>query len=230
MKKEILSNLDSTNLLKMKLQFFADPDGGDDNTNPDGNDENHGGDGGSGGSEIELPKTQAELDAAINRANQKAIENARKGMFSQEDVQAEIQKALQKEKDYADLSEAERKQKEFDDQVAEFNKKQEEFKKQQLENQIEKDMIRKGLPVLAGEGNDEFSFATLFAQSGDSEQALKAVGAYEKAFKEAVAAEVKESLKQPAPGAGGGSGTTSQSYGERVGKRKQKQNGPIFGK
>lgn len=230
MKKEILSNLDSTNLLRMKLQFFADPDGGDDNTNPDGNDENHGGDGGSGGSEIELPKTQAELDAAINRANQKAIENARKGMFSQEDVQAEIQKALQKEKDYADLSEAERKQKEFDDQVAEFNKKQEEFKKQQLENQIEKDMIRKGLPVLAGEGNDEFSFATLFAQSGDSEQALKAVGAYEKAFKEAVAAEVKESLKQSAPGAGGGSGTTSQSYGERVGKRKQKQNGPIFGK
>ncbi|TLQ06057.1 DUF4355 domain-containing protein [Marinilactibacillus psychrotolerans] len=228
MKEKILSNLDSANSLKMKLQFFADPDGGDDNANPDGDDKGSE-NGGDGGSEVELPKTQAELDAAINKANHKAIKNATKGLLTEEQANERIQVALKKEKDYSSLSDDERKQREWEDQKNQFEKEKADFERQKLETQIEKDMIRKGLPVLAGEGDDEFSFATLFAQSGDSEQALKAVGAYEKAFKEAVAAEVKESLKQSAPGAGGGNGTATQNYGERVGKRKQKQNGPIFG-
>lgn len=227
LKKSILSNLNNSNLLKMHLQYFAE-DGGD-----GGEDDPKGGSAGDGddknleGAGVELPKTQAELDAAINKANQKAIKNATKGLLTEDDVEARIKAALKKEKDYSALSDDERKQKEWDDEKAKFEKEKADFARQKLEAQIEKDMIRKGLPVMAGEGDQEFSFATLFAQSGDSEQALKAVGAYEKAFNEAVAAKVKDSLKQAAPGVGG-TGTKVQSVGERLGKNRQKETGTIF--
>lgn len=206
-------------LLKMNLQFFAESPAGDEppaDDNP--------GDGGeppkgSVNSEVNLPQTQAELDAAINKANQKAIENARKGMFTKEDVQAEIQKALKKEKDYGELSESERREKELEDKEKALEAKEAEFNFNKRVQEIQGDLINKKLPM---------EFAELIAKGTESnEQALGIVSEIETKFNEAVAAQVKESLKQPTPGAHSASGKVN-SLGKRLAQGKQNYNGQIF--
>lgn len=215
--------------LPMNIQFFADePEdngGNEKNSNEeekqnDNPEEDNGGD---------LPKSHSELDALINKSNQKAIENARKGLHTQEDVQAEIQKALKKEKEYADLSEEERERREWEEERNRFLKEKENFEREKLETSITADLVKKGLPASIEIDGDEYNFPSLFAQNNDPEQALKAVGAFEKAFKSAIAAQVKEEMKQPSPGTSA-SGTQTQNYGAKIGKKVGKQNEPVFDK
>lgn len=206
-------------LLKVNLQFFAEPPAGDEPPADDNPGDGGGQPKGSANSEVNLPQTEAELDAAINKANQKAIENARKGLFTKDDLQAEVQKALQKEKDYGDLSESERKQKELDDKVKEFEAKEAEFNFNKRVQDIQGDLINKKLPV---------EFAELIAKGSESnEQALETVSTIETKFNEAVAAQVKDSLKQPTPGAHSSSGKAN-SLGKRLAQGKQNYNGQIF--
>ena len=101
MEKQQLLALNARN-----LQFFAeggesggaDAGGNDSGLNNDaGNNDAHETD-----PAFEGPKTQSELDSIINKSNQKALENYKKGEAQR--IQDAIAEALKKEKDYSQLS------------------------------------------------------------------------------------------------------------------------------
>ena len=161
------------------------------------------------------PTSQSEYDAAVNKAVQKALANA--NASKAQDIQAAVQEALKKEKNYAQLSEQERQVKEFEDQRAEFEKEKAEFAHAQLVVQIKEDLVGKSLPV---------EFAETLALFGSTEKVLEEVGKLEGAFKVAVAEEVKASVRQRTPGASGSVGESS-NYGEMLGKGAGSLGGPI---
>lgn len=171
--------------------------------------------------ETELPTSQSELDALINKANQKAIENAKKGLFTKEQVQQMVQDEISKEKEYADLSEDERKKREFEEEKSEFEKQKAEFEYDKLITDVKADLVERGLPT---------NFAETLAVKGDKEQSLSAVVEFEKAFKQALAEERKNDYKQNIPGSGGGTGSESKSLGAELGKKNKNRNKSIFKK
>lgn len=204
-------------LLMMNLQMFAKADetggGTPDPETEIETEENEG--------ETQLPTNQSELDALINKANQKAIENAKKGLFTKEQVQQMVQDEISKEKEYADLSEDERKQREFEEQKSEFEKQKAEFEYDKLITDVKADLVERGLPT---------NFAETLAVKGDKEQSLSAVVEFEKAFKQALAEERKNDYKQNIPGSGGGTGGESKSLGAELGKKNKNRNKSIFKK
>lgn len=157
------------------------------------------GDDGENSSTFKAPQSQSELDSLTNKAVQKALENYKAG------EQERIAEAIKKEKDYANLSAAERAKKEFEDQQKLLAEEKAAFEHEKLVIQVEKDLVAKGLPS---------DFAELLAV-GDAETSLANVGKFETAFNAAVNAKVKESLRQPAP-ATGGNGTTQTNYGAKL--------------
>ena len=139
---------------------------------------------------FEVPKTQSELDSIINKSNQKALDNYKKGEAQR--IQDAIAEALKKEKDYSQLSEEERAKREFEDKQKAFAEERAKFEHDKLVVQVEKDLVSKGLPA---------EFAELFALD-TAENSLKKVGEFEAVFNQAVAEAVKVSLRQKAPGIG----------------------------
>lgn len=139
------------------------------------------------------PKTQSELDSIINKSNQKALENYKKGEGQR--IQNAIAEALKKEKDYSQLSEEERAKREFEDSKKAFAEEKAKFEHDKLVVQVEKDLVSKGLPA---------GFAELFALD-NAENSLKKVGEFEAVFNQAVAEAVKVSLRQRTPGVGASS-------------------------
>ena len=214
MEKELLA------LNMRNLQFFADgADGGtDDNGAASGAD--NGDNGANNGADdnnqaFKGPQSQSELDSLTNKAVQKALENYKKG--EQERIEQRIAEALEKEKDYANLSAAERAKREFEDSKSAFEQEKAQFEHEKLVVQVEKDLVSKGLPS---------DFAELLAV-GDAEQALKQVSNFEKAFNDAVNAKVKVSLRQPAPNAGG-NGASQTNYGASLAKNSIKTGEKLF--
>lgn len=160
---------------------------------------------------FKAPQSQSELDSLTNKAVQKALENYKAG------EQKRIAEAIKKEKDYANLSAAERAQQEFEDQKALLAKEKAEFEHEKLVVQVEKDLVAKGLPA---------EFAEMLAV-GDAETALAQVGKFETAFNAAVNAKVKESLRQPAPKEGG-NGSNQTNYGARLAEGSLSTGGELF--
>lgn len=152
---------------------------------------------------FEVPKTQSELDSIINKSNQKALDNYKKGEAQR--IQDAIAEALKKEKDYSQLSEEERAKREFEDKQKAFAEEKAKFERDKLVIQVEKDLVSKGLPA---------EFAELFALD-NAENSLKKVGEFEAVFNQAVAEAVKVSLRQKAPGIGASS-VKQTNYGANL--------------
>lgn len=197
------------------LQLFAE---GGDNGGNSGAGENTGdqesektGNDGENSSGFKAPQSQSELDSLTNKAVQKALEKYKAG------EKERIAEAIKKEKDYANLSAAERAKKEFEEQQASFAKEKEAFEHEKLVVQVEKDLVSKGLPA---------EFAELLAV-GNAETALEQVSKFETAFNAAVNAKVKESLRQPAP-ASGGSGSAQTNYGAKLADGSVATGGKLF--
>ena len=192
MEKQQLLALNARN-----LQLFADggETGGTDAGGNDGdlnnNTENNSAQ--ETNSAFDGPKTQSELDSIINKSNQKALENYKKG--EEQRIQNAIAEALKKEKDYSQLSEEERAKREFEDSKKAFAEEKAKFEHDKLVVQVEKDLVSKGLPA---------GFAELFALD-NAENSLKKVGEFEAVFNQAVAEAVKVSLRQRTPSVGGSS-------------------------
>lgn len=192
MEKQQLLALNARN-----LQFFAEggESGGADAGGNDGGLNNDAGNNDAHETDpaFEGPKTQSELDSIINKANQKALDNYKKGEAQR--IQDAIAEALKKEKDYSQLSEEERAKREFEDSKKAFAEEKAKFEHDKLVVQVEKDLVSKGLPA---------EFAELFALD-TAENSLKKVGEFEAVFNQAVAEAVKVSLRQKAPGVGASS-------------------------
>lgn len=216
-------------LLKMDLQFFAEnPEGGNEpdpkDENPrdeDPGNENPGDENPEDKGEVELPTTQSELDALINKSNQAAIKNATKDLYTKDEVQAMVRDEINKEKEYSELSDEERRQRELEDERNQFKKEKAEFEYDKLIIDVKSDLVERGLPA---------TFAETLAVEGDKEKSLEAVVEFEKAFKQALAEERKNDFKQDIPGAGGGGGGNSKSLGAKLGEKNRNRNKSIFNK
>lgn len=113
-------------LMKIDLQFFAEPDPEPepDNDKQDPKDDS-------------ITMTQSELDAEINKANQKAIDNAKKGMVSEDYMQQQIQDAIKKAEDDSELTDKEKEQKRKDEKTKELEDKIAEYqRKEKVDEQI----------------------------------------------------------------------------------------------
>ena len=198
----------NTDLLKMNLQYFAEEDDHEEENQEDKNNEE----------ESQLPTNQSELDALINKANQKAIENAKKDLFTKEDLDKAIQDELKKQKEYADLSEDEREQREFEEQKTKFEEQKAEFEYEKLLTEVKADLVDKGLPA---------SFAEVLSIKGDNEKSFEMVKNFENEWNEALAKQRKEDFKQSSPGVGG-NGSNQTSYGARLGANATESNKKVF--
>lgn len=162
--------------------------------------------------QFKAPQSQSELDSLTNKAVQKALENYKKGEADR------IAEALKREKDYSQLSDAERAKKEFEDQQSAFAEEKAAFEHEKLVVQIEKDLVTKGLPS---------ELAGTFAAVGNADEALKNVGVFENAFNKAVADKVKENLRQATPGTAGGV-NQSDNYGASLASKATQMSGKII--
>lgn len=206
-------------LLKMNLQMFAaDDGGGDGGKEPDPKEPENDKPNKSDKEETQLPTNQSELDAVINKSNQKAIENVQKDLYTKDQVQEIVQEEINKQKEYADLSEDERKQREFEDKRSEFEKQKAEFEYNKLVTDVKSDLVDKGLPA---------SFAEVLAIKGDNEKSFEMVKAFETEWNQALAKQRKEDFKQSTPGVGG-NGSKQSSYGARLGANKNKTSEKVF--
>ena len=200
MEKQQLMALNARN-----LQFFAEMGGSEGGADTGGNDSGLNNETGNNDAHetepaFEGPKTQSELDSIINKSNQKALENYKKGEAQR--IQDAIAEALKKEKDYSQLSEEERAKREFEDSKKAFAEEKAKFEHDKLVVQVEKDLVSKGLPA---------EFAGLFALD-TAENSLTKVGEFETVFNQAVAEAVKVSLRQRTPGVGA-SNVKQTNYG-----------------
>lgn len=221
--------MDKKNKLKMNLQYFAENDNQENRQEAKGNQKDNTGNEEDHNEQSTLPQTQAELDALINKANQKAIRNAKKDLYSKDDLEVKIQEALKKQKEYEELSDDQRKEKEFEDKLKAFETERAEFEKEKLVTQVKSDLIDKGLPTsIELDDGKTFNFAELFVgDKANSEEALAAVTAFETAFNQALAKELKEQIKQSTPGSSFGSTSKRESLGSQLAKNSI-NNQPIF--
>ena len=117
------------------------------------------------------------------------------------------------------MSKEEQAKKDLDDERAKLESAKAEFAHQQLVLQVEKDLVVKGLPA---------ELAETFALHNDATKALESVGVFEKAFKEAVAEEVKRSARQDPPRAGSNSGDSTTNYGVTLAAGAASTGGTLF--
>ena len=168
-------------------------------------------------SDFKAPGSQSELDSIINKAVQTALSNRDKG--EQERTAQAVADALQKEKDYANLSAQDRAKKEFEDQQKSFEKERAAFEHEKLVVAVEKDLVAKGLPS---------ALAETFAMAGNAEDALKAVTEFETVFNNAVAEEVKKTIRQNAPQASADGISNTDNYGSRLAQKAVRSSGKII--
>lgn len=198
-------------VLPFNLQFFAENDAPAEN-----NASNKAADTAEN-EEAPTTFTQSQLDSEVNRAVQKALAKQQADFEAQK---AEIAKnAVEKEKDYAQLSEDERKQRELDDERANFEKERAEFKHDKLVADIKVDLADKGLPT---------DYAELLAVEGSAEKAVERAVKLQERFNDAVAKEVKSQLAQSTPGFGSTKTETASNLGANLGKQAGRRNGSIF--
>ena len=166
-------------LLKLNLQHFADEGTTEtNNTEP----------------EFKAPATQSELDSYVNKAVQTALKNQQAKHDA--NINSRVEEEIKKREDYSKLSESQKRDKDFEDQKAEFEKQV-----------VQKDLVSKGLPT---------ELAETFALHGTAEDALKAVNTLEKVFNEAVNKAVKESARQTTPNVGATGAEKPLNLGARL--------------
>lgn len=193
------------------LQLFAE--GAEDGLDAGATDDK----GAAGTPEWKAPASQSEYDAAINKAVQAALKNHQ--TKSDEEFRQAVEEEIKRRSDYSKLSKEEQAKKDLDDERAKLESAKAEFAHQQLVLQVEKDLVVKGLPV---------ELAETFALHNDATKALESVGAFEKAFKEAVAEEVKRSARQDPPRAGSNSGDSTTNYGVTLAAGATSTGGTLF--
>lgn len=177
-------------LLKLNLQHFAD-----EGTTETNNTE----------SEFKAPATQSELDSYVNKAVQTALKNQQAKHDA--NINSRVEEEIKKREDYSKLSESQKRDKDFEDKKAEFEKQVAEFRHSQLIVEVQKDLVSKGLPT---------ELAETFALHGTAEDALKAVNTLEKVFNEAVNKAVKESARQTTPNVGATGAEKQLNLGARL--------------
>lgn len=174
--------------LKMNLQMFAeDPNESEKGENPDLTDEESGGSG-EDGSEVELPKSEEELQKMINETVKARL--ARQKEKSEAEIKKIKEKAKADAKRYADMSESEKAQAELEDRIKEIEERERELNDRELLNNIKIDLREKGLPIV-------FAESLLVIQ--DNEKIKSAINDIKVAWDKEIVEAKKASVRQETP-------------------------------
>lgn len=138
--------------------------------------------------EIELPKTQSELDSLIGKAVDKALKNNdKKWQKSQDEA---IEKAKKEAESYAKMTQAQRKDAEMEKREKELDEREAKLNHKALIADIQADLTEKGLPL---------SFAESLASLGDNETISQAVSDIKDEWDKSVNERLKKNARQNTP-------------------------------
>lgn len=184
-------------LLKLNLQMFAEGEG-----------ETTGDEGNIGENNFTPITDQSTLDALTNKAVQAAL--AKKQKQYEADLQAKIQEEVNKQKEYSQLSDEDRRNKELEDEKAQFEKEKAEFKYKTLLVEVKNDLADKGLPT---------DIADIVAVAGDDAKSLDNVKRLAKVIEDARAEERKAAIRQSEPSNGGNGTSTPTNRGAELARK-----------
>ena len=176
-------------LLKMNLQHFSDPEGGEGGLPQDQGDE---GDEGEGAETITLSKEEFEKEKQreADRRVQQALEKERQKLMEQ--MREEIERERKEAEELAKLSERERQQRELEKERERLEQEKKSFYRERLKLQAEQDLLDRGLPTALAP----------YVLGEDAEETLKTITEVEDKWKEALEKEVNKRLATDTPSVG----------------------------
>ncbi|WP_160141561.1 capsid assembly scaffolding protein Gp46 family protein [Salicibibacter halophilus] len=178
----------------MDLQFFNEGNQGDQGDQGQGDqgqgqqDDQKGAQGDSGQGKGEIFYSQSELDSAISKAVESALEKKQRE-FDKEKERIE-QQAREQGEEYAQMNEKEKKEAEYKERLEKLENRENELNRKQLYNEVQSDLKDNGLPN---------SFADSLVALNDNDEIKKSIKAIKEKFDEAVTEGVKEQLRQTTP-------------------------------
>lgn len=167
--------------LNLNLQFFADNDEGEPGQSNDKKSENNSG-------QEQETYTRSEVDSQISKAVETAL--SKRERKHQQELEQAREEAKKEAESYANLTEKEKKDKEFEKREQALAEKEKEFRLRELKADVENDLKDKGLPT---------SFAESLIHLEDNEQINEVVNAIKEDFDRAVQEQVKEATRQSIP-------------------------------
>lgn len=173
----------SDDLLRMNLQYFAeDPedDPADPPADPEGGDPKD--------PDVILPASQSELDSVINKSVQAALKNAKKEFDDK--LEKEKEKARTNAKDYANMTEEQKKEADLQARIDELEAKEKELNDKELLTNIKVDLQEKELPA---------SFAEMLLTLQDNEKIKESIDIIKQQWDEQIAEAIKASARQKNP-------------------------------
>lgn len=167
--------------LNLNLQFFADNDEGEPGQSNDKKSENNSG-------QEQETYTRSEVDSQISKAVDSAL--SKRERKHQQELEQAREEAKKEAESYANLTEKEKKDKEFEKREQALAEKEKEFRLREVKADVENDLKDKGLPT---------SFAESLIHLEDNEQINEVVNAIKEDFDRAVQEQVKEATRQSTP-------------------------------
>lgn len=149
--------------------------------------------------QVQLPKTQEELQALLQREADRRVNQAQKKWQEKQKEIVEAEKAEAAR--LAKMSAAEREKAQYEKERAEFEAERAKLQQEKLVNQVEKELITKGLDA---------NFAK-YVMADTEEDILNNINSLKDLFDKAVNNAIKEKIATPAPKRGTSALSTSKS-------------------
>jgi len=177
---------ETTNPLKLNLQFFGDPNDPPEDPPADPPEEDP--------EDKDTTFTQSEVDSQISKAVDSALKKQQAKL--EKEKQAELDKAKAEAAEYAKLTQKEKEEADYNKRVKALEDREQELNNKELLSQIESDLKENELPP---------SFAQSLLAIQDNEKIKESITDIKKQFDEAVNEAVKGKLRQDTPPAGSNS-------------------------
>lgn len=185
--------MNKNDLMKLRLQFFAENEGETENTNENDNKESE-----NDNDSKQETYTKNEVDSAISKAVDSALK--KRDRKHQQELEYAREEARKKAESYAKLTEKEKRDKKMEEREKALAEEKKEFELSRLKYDVESDLKEKKLPT---------SFAESLIHLEDVEKINEAVKEIKADFDNAVQEQVKEATRQSTPS------NQSSSFGNR---------------
>ncbi|MGP4061502.1 DUF4355 domain-containing protein [Halobacillus sp. H74] len=187
-------------LYRLNLQFFADGDNQDDNSNTDDDnqdDDNSSDDNTNDNNQDDQTFTKSDVDSAISKAVNTALKNQAAKL--EKEKQQAIEDAKKDAAAYSKMTKQQQQDADYQKRMEKLENRERELNLKQLRTEVEGDLKEEGLPP---------DFAESLVAMDDNEKIKESISHIKKTFDEAVNNAVKEKLRQDPPQGG-------QSFKER---------------
>lgn len=191
--------MNKNDLMKLRLQFFAENEGETENTNENDNKESE-----NDNDSKQETYTKNEVDSAISKAVDSALKKRERK--HQQELEYAREEARKKAESYAKLTEKEKRDKEMEEREKALTEEKKEFELRKLKYDVESDLKEKKLPT---------SFAESLIHLEDVEKINEAVKEIKSDFDAAVKEGIKEVTRQSTPNNQSSSFSRNQSRKEK---------------